>query len=75
MTVAIETTSEITVRLVQKMGGDYMVAAAAKVSTSGDEAANLAEPGNEDANAGLISYLMQHRHGIPRAGSPAIRGA
>lgn len=61
----IETTDQITVRLVQKMGGDYMVAAAAKVSTNGEAALALANPENADANAGLINYLMAHRHGTP----------
>jgi thymidylate synthase (FAD) len=55
---------KITVRLVQKMGGDHMVVAAAKVSTSGDEAMAYAEPEHGQA-AGLINYLMAHRHGTP----------
>lgn len=55
-------TSEITVRLIQSTGGDQMVCAAAKVSTSGYEAAKLVDA---EANAGLISYLMKHRHGTP----------
>lgn len=36
-------TSEIKVDLVQKMGGDHMVVAAAKVSTSGEEARKFAQ--------------------------------
>lgn len=64
-TPQIETTDKITVRLVQKMGGDHMVAAAAKVSTSGEESLQFASPDHADANAGLINYLMQHRHGTP----------
>src|SRR5262245_3249113 len=64
-TIAIETTDRITVKLVQKMGGDHMVVAAAKVSTSGDEALKFAEQENIGANAGLINYLMKHRHGTP----------
>lgn len=38
----IRLTSEITVRLIQSCGGDHVVVAAAKVSTSGEEAAKLA---------------------------------
>lgn len=54
--------SEIAVRLIQSGGGDSMVCAAAKVSTSGEEAAALVDA---EANGGLISYLMKHRHGTP----------
>ena len=56
--------SEITVRPVQQMGGDHMVVAAARVSTSGEEALACASlPADEQA--GLIRYLMKHRHGTP----------
>ena len=41
----ITLTSEITVRLVQSMGGDHMVVAAARVSTSGGGRAGLGRPG------------------------------
>jgi thymidylate synthase (FAD) len=58
-------TDEITVKLINSMGGDSMVVAAAKVSTSGEEALKWAEVENETANAGLINYLMKHRHGTP----------
>jgi thymidylate synthase (FAD) len=61
----IETTSEITVRLIQNMGGDHMVVAAARVSTSGEDAATWADPSKAVEGAGLISYLMKHRHGTP----------
>lgn len=57
-------TSEITVRLVQRAGGDHMVVAAARVSTSGEEALACADlPADE--SAGLIRYLMKMRHGTP----------
>lgn len=59
---AMQFTDQITVRLIQCMGGDSMVVAAAKVSTSGAEAAKLVDQG---ANYGLIAYLMKHRHGTP----------
>lgn len=56
--------STIDVRLTQHMGGDHMVCAAAKVSTSGSEAEALADQ-PEEASLGLINYLMKHRHGTP----------
>lgn len=57
--------STIDVTLIQDMGGDFMIVAAAKVSTSGPEALQFAQPGSEEGNAGLINYLMKHRHGTP----------
>jgi thymidylate synthase (FAD) len=42
-----------------------MVVAAAKVSTSGEMAAEFAKPESAEGNAGLINYLMLHRHGTP----------
>lgn len=59
----IQLTSEITVRLISSMGGDHMVVAAAKVSTSGEEALQFAS--KETENFGLINYLMKFRHGTP----------
>jgi thymidylate synthase (FAD) len=61
----IEVTDQITVRPVQTMGGDHMVVAAAKVSTTGADAMGFAHAEHADANAGLINYLMAHRHGTP----------
>jgi thymidylate synthase ThyX len=61
----ITMTSDITVRPIQKMGGDHLVVAAAKVSTHGEAAAAFAEPESAEANAGLIRFLMAHRHGTP----------
>lgn len=58
-------TSEITVTPVQSMGGDEMVVAAAKVSTSGEAALQFADPACSESNAGLINFLMSHRHGTP----------
>lgn len=57
--------SDIDVTLVQSTGGDHMVAAAAKVSTSGTEAMKWADPENDKEISGLINYLMKHRHGTP----------
>jgi thymidylate synthase (FAD) len=61
----ITLTSEIAVRLIDKMGGDHMPVAAARASTSGLEAMKYAEPGMEHGNSGLINYLMGQRHGTP----------
>lgn len=58
-------TSEITVRPIQQMGGDHMIVAAARVSTSGPEALKWADPEFASEGAGLIKYLMRHRHGTP----------
>lgn len=51
--------SEIDVELIQSCGGDHMVVAAARVSTTGLAAKDsVAEPK-------LIDYLMRMRHGTP----------
>ncbi len=52
-------TSEITVRLIQIVGGDQTVVDAARVSTSGEDAVKA------HADEGLIRYLMKMRHGTP----------
>lgn len=57
--------SEISVRLIQKMGGDSMVVASAKVSTCGEAAAAFARPESAEANSGLINFLVRNRHGTP----------
>jgi len=61
----IKTTSEIAVRLIQSVGGDHMVVAAAKVSTSGESALQFSSPESGEENAGLINYLVKMRHGTP----------
>lgn len=60
----IKFTSEITVKLVDKLGDDARIAAAAWVSTSAEDGLRRAaeEP---DKVPGLISYLLKHRHGTP----------
>lgn len=63
MTITLK--SDIDVSLVQHVGGDHMIVAAAKVSTNGTDAAALAEEANAEGNAGLINYLIKHRHGSP----------
>lgn len=65
MPTEVKFKSAIDVELIQSMGGDYMVVAAARVSTSGREALQYAQAGLEDGNAGLINYLMKMRHGTP----------
>ena len=57
--------SDIDVNLIQSTGGDNMVVAAAKVSTTGVEAKELNCPDKSEDNFGLINYLMKHRHGTP----------
>lgn len=57
--------SDITVRPIQHMGGDHMVVAAAKVSTNGEDALAFADSRSAEDNAGLIAYLIKHRHGTP----------
>lgn len=58
-------TSEIKVEPVQQAGGDHMVAAAARVSTSGQDALKYADPEQAGAVKGVIDFLMAHRHGTP----------
>jgi thymidylate synthase (FAD) len=61
----IQLKSDIDVELIQSMGGDEMVVAAAKVSTTGTDAVQFAKDEHAEGNAGLINYLMKHRHGTP----------
>lgn len=61
----ITLTDEITVRPICQSGGDHMVVAAARVSTSGQAAEAFADPAMAGESAGLINYLMKHRHGTP----------
>jgi thymidylate synthase (FAD) len=55
----------IDVELIQAMGGDHMVVAAAKVSTNGVAARAFTDPECGEENAGLINYLVKMRHGTP----------
>lgn len=61
----IRTTSEITVRLIQSMGGDLAIYRAARVSTAGVQASF--DPGREspESQEKLIAYLMKNKHGSP----------
>jgi len=54
--------STVDVNVIQSMGGDSLICAAAKVSTTGNEALSFIDA---EANAGLINYLVKHRHGTP----------
>lgn len=53
---------DMTVELVQHVGGDASVVAAAKVSVETPGPGMLAD---REASAGLVRYLMRHRHGTP----------
>jgi thymidylate synthase (FAD) len=57
--------STITVKQIQIMGGDHMIVATAKVSTSGEEAEEFAKLESAEGNWGLINYLVKQRHGTP----------
>ncbi len=52
--------SDVTVELVQAVGDDLAITRAARVSVAGAEAQETPE-----AMAGLINYLMRHKHGSP----------
>jgi thymidylate synthase (FAD) len=54
----ITLSSSIDVELIDHMGSDDRIVAAAKVSTRGTHS-------TDEANAGLINYLMVNRHGTP----------
>lgn len=53
--------SDMTVKLVQSMGGDESVVMSARVSTGGSGAEN----GLTEKDKGLINFLMRDRHGTP----------
>lgn len=62
----IKIRNDVTVELIQHCGSDSMIAAAARVSTKGA----LSLPKTDDyegheKDAGLIRYLMAHKHGTP----------
>ena len=56
--------SDVGVKLVQNVGGDASIIAAAKVSVEGADSARHLDADPEAAK-GLIRYLMKHRHGTP----------
>ena len=53
---------DVDVELMQSMGNDAAIVAAAKVSTKG---ADSADDFDAEASAGLIDFLMRNRHGTP----------
>lgn len=55
--------SDITVKSVQSMGGDLGVVLAARVSMQGPDSLGMNVV--ETEQAGLINYLIKHRHGTP----------
>lgn len=55
----VEIRSDMTVELIDYMGGDLSVVRSARVSTK------TAPLENESKDAGLINYLMRERHGTP----------
>ena len=62
--MGIKTTSDITVNVIQQMGSDAIIAAAAWVSTSAEEGLKRAFENPEDV-PGVINYLCKNRHGSP----------
>lgn len=67
----IRLTSEITVEEIDGVGGDNQIVHAARVSTRGRSGLEKVDKGEA---AGLISYLMKHRHGTPfEHGSLTVR--
>lgn len=53
---------DIDVQLIDFMGGDRAIVAAAQVSTIGDQSLKRL---TQDTKVGLINYLMKNRHGTP----------
>lgn len=60
----IELKSDMEVSLEQRMGGDYSIIAAARVSVVGQQSAD-AYTDDPQERAGLINFLMKNRHGTP----------
>lgn len=58
--MTIQTTTDVTVELIDSMGSDVSLARAAWISTGPDEREK--EDGRIE---GLLRYLMKHRHGTP----------
>ena len=59
----VKFSSKMTVKLVQNMASDEIVAMSARVSTLG--AKSLDDKKSQDGAGGLINYLMRERHGSP----------
>lgn len=67
MTDTMTIRNDVTVKLIQHMGDDRAVIAAARVSTKGidSEAAFFGTEGVTAEASGLINFLMRNRHGTP----------
>lgn len=61
--MTIETTDKVTVKLIDHMGSDAGIVAAARVSFKGPEIISYTEDPAE--NTGLINFLLSKRHGTP----------
>ena len=57
--------SDMDVDLIQSMGDDRMVVAAARVSTNPEVAEMARQANTAEEQAGLLNYLNSHRHGPP----------
>lgn len=60
----MEIRSHSSVELIQQVGNDAMIAAAARVSTALDIQKRYISP-SEEADAKLINYLVSNKHGSP----------
>lgn len=61
----IEIRQESHVELIQQVGNDSMLAAAARVSTLNDLKLSADEEKQIEKDAGLINYLLTNKHGSP----------
>jgi thymidylate synthase (FAD) len=62
--VNVKFRSDVTVDLMDSMGDDRSLAAAAWISTQGVDANHIMEKSDEEV-AGLLNFLMRDRHGTP----------
>lgn len=60
---SVDYSSDITVQLVDKYGGDWLICDAARVSTNGSDGAGPREL--TDRDRGLLNTLVKQRHGAP----------
>jgi len=57
--------NDVDVELIQSVGGDATLAAAAKVLLNRDEIRELEKVESREGVKGLINYLIKHKHGTP----------
>ncbi len=55
----------VDVNVIQWMGGDHMIAGAARVSVNASSALELSKGERSEEVGGLINFLMKHKHGTP----------